>query len=304
MSEVMDDITATEYTANKGNVPLHLFRKTAGTPGRDRPVLFLVHGSSFSGRSGFDLQVPGKPDYSMMDHFARAGFDVWTMDHEGYGRSGWGEGAFSYVKEGVDDLRAALPIVTGETGRKSMVMYGGSSGALRAACFAAACPDRVARLALAAMVYTGKGSPTLAKRAEKLDVWKSSNKRPVDHAFFSTIFNRDKPGTSEDEVAKALADSEAPLCTHVPTGTYIDMCAHLPVVEPEDVTCPTLLVRSEHDGIATDADVMEFFARLPNKDKQFTMMDGQSHAATLGLNRYQFWHVLEVFLTMPAKVAI
>ena len=54
------------------------------------------------------------------------------------------------------------------------------------------------------MVYTGKGSPTLAKRAEKLDVWKSSNKRAVDHAFFSTIFNRDKPGTSEDEVAKAL----------------------------------------------------------------------------------------------------
>lgn len=298
----MSDIWAKEYTATKRNIPLHVFRKRVGAPkGEDRPVLFLVHGSSFSGRSGFDLQVPGKPDYSMMDHFARAGFDVWTMDHEGYGRSGLGEGAFAYVHEAVDDLKAALPIVEGETGRKAMCMYGGSSGALRAAVFAAACPDRVERLAIAAMVYTGKGSPTLAKRAEKLDLWKSSNKRPADRTLFSSIFNRDKPGTSEDEVAEALADSEAALCTHIPTGTYIDMCANLPVVEPEDVTCPTLLVRSEHDGIATDEDVMEFFMRLPSKDKQFTMMDGQSHAATLGINRHRFWHVVQVFLTMPAK---
>ncbi len=302
----MSAIWSREYTAKKGAVGLHVFRKRDGAPkpGESRPVLFLVHGSSFSGRSGFDLQVPGKADYSMMDHFARLGFDVWTMDHEGYGRSDWGEGTFSYVAEGVDDLKAAMSIVEAETGARSVAMYGGSSGALRAAAYAAACPGKVSRLAIAAMVYTGKGSPTLKERAKKLDVWKSSNKRPVDHAFFCTIFNRDKPGTSEEVVAKALADSEAPLCTHVPTGTYIDMCANLPVVEPDDVDCPTLLVRSEHDGIATDEDVMEFFDRLPNKDKQFTMMDGQSHAATLGLNRFRFWHVIHTFLGMPEKEKI
>jgi pimeloyl-ACP methyl ester carboxylesterase len=299
----MSSITSTEYTANKGGVGLHVFRKRADAPAGKgaRPVLFLVHGSSFSGRSGFDLQVPGKGGYSMMDRFADAGFDVWTMDHEGYGRSQWGEGGFAYVKDGVKDLAAAMAIVEEETGQGTVRMYGGSSGALRAACFAAAHPERVERLALAALVWTGEGSPTLAKRRERLDEWRSSNKRPVDYDFFCTIFNRDKPGTSEDEVAVALAESEAPLCTHVPTGTYIDMCANLPLVAPEEVTCPTLIVRSEHDGIASDADVLAFFRRLPNKDKQFTMMDGQSHAATLGLNRHRFWHVLEVFLTMPPR---
>jgi pimeloyl-ACP methyl ester carboxylesterase len=55
------------------------------SPGK--PALVLVHGSSLSGRGGFDLQVRGHPDYSMMDAFARFGFDVWTMDHENYGRS-------------------------------------------------------------------------------------------------------------------------------------------------------------------------------------------------------------------------
>jgi len=295
---------SSEYRAIKGEVGLHVWRKRVGAPSpgvADLPLLFLVHGSSFSGRSGFDLRVPGKQGYSMMEAFADWGFDVWLMDHEGYGRSDWGEGVFSYVHEGVDDLRAAMEVIARETGASRVSMYGGSSGALRAACFAAANPHAVDRLALAAMVYTGKGSPTLAKRAERLDEWRASNKRPVDHAFFSSIFNRDKPGTAEDEVAVALADSEAALCTHVPTGTYIDMCANLPLVEPEDVTCPTLLVRSEHDGIATDEDVMEFWSRLPNKDKQFTQMDGQSHAATLGLNRWRFWHVIKVFLAMPPR---
>ena len=300
----MSAIWSSEYRAQKGDIGLHVWRKRVGEPAKgtaDKPLLFLVHGSSFSGRSGFDLQVPGKQGYSMMEAFAGWGFDVWLMDHEGYGRSDWGEGVFSYVVEGVDDLKAAMGVIEAETGATSTLMYGGSSGALRAACFAAAHPHAVDRLALAAMVYTGAGSPTLAKRAQRLDEWRSSNKRPVDHAFFASIFNRDKPGTAEDEVAVALADSEAALCTHVPTGTYIDMCANLPLVEPEDVTCPTLLVRSEHDGIATDADVMEFWSRLPNKDKQFTQMDGQSHAAVLGLNRWRFWHVLRTFLSMPPR---
>jgi len=303
----MSDMWSSEYRAHKGDIGLHVWRKRIGAPSKgraDKPLVFLVHGSSFSGRSGFDLQVPGKPGYSMMEAFAEWGFDVWLMDHEGYGRSDWGEGAFAYVKEGVDDLKAAMEVIEAETGHAKVSMYGGSSGALRAACFAAACPDNVDRLALAAMVYTGKDSPTLAKRAERLDEWRSSNARPVDHAFFASIFNRDKPGTAEDEVAVALADSEAALCTHVPTGTYIDMCAHLPLVEPEDVKCPTLLVRSEHDGIATDEDVMEFWARLPNKDKQFTQMDGQSHAAALGLNRWRFWHVIKTFFAMPPRTDV
>ena len=82
----MADIKADEYWAKKGDVDLYMFRKRlADSDGA--PVLFLVHGSSFCGRTGFDLSVPGRDDYSLMDRFARAGFDVWTMDHEGYGRS-------------------------------------------------------------------------------------------------------------------------------------------------------------------------------------------------------------------------
>ena len=72
-------IIGSEYWAQKGDVKLNLWRKRVNDGKADKPVIFFVHGSSFSGRAGYDLQVPGHPDYSAMDHFAGLGYDVWTM---------------------------------------------------------------------------------------------------------------------------------------------------------------------------------------------------------------------------------
>src|SRR6266700_3911212 len=71
-----------EYATKKGEINLYIYRKRVGAPvvgERARPVLFMVHGSSNSARTSYDLQVPGaKAEYSMMNVFARNGFDVWT----------------------------------------------------------------------------------------------------------------------------------------------------------------------------------------------------------------------------------
>ena len=113
-------------------------------------MLFLVHGSSISGLATFDLTVPGAGEYSMMNVFARAGFDVWTMDHEGYGRSSRASGN-SDIKSGVADLVAATGLVAHETGQAKCHFLGKSSGALRAGAFAMVHPERVDRLVLAGL---------------------------------------------------------------------------------------------------------------------------------------------------------
>lgn len=299
-----------EYWAGKataqGEVKLYVYRKRATAPGKSSqplPVLFLVHGSSASGRSSFDLQVPGRPDYSLMNHFAGLGYDVWTVDHEGYGRSDKTDGN-SNIASGADDLAAVMPIVERETGQKQVCMYGGSSGALRAALYAQRNPGRVARLMLSALVYTGEGSPTLAKRREKLEEYRASNRRRVDRSFIHSMFTRDKPGTSEMIAADALADAELALSDSVPTGTYLDMCAHLPVLDPTQISCPVLIIRGEYDGIAAEPDLLNFFALLPHKDKQFVFISGLAHAATLGINRHKFWHVMQAFLCLPEQRAL
>jgi pimeloyl-ACP methyl ester carboxylesterase len=300
-----------EYWAQKDDVRLFVFRKRLAETSLDAavngaagqaPVLFLVHGSSLCARTGFDLEVPGKPGFSMMDWFARWGFDVWTMDHENYGRSDRTD-SNSDIVSGADDLAAAMAIVEAETGQKKFHFFGSSSGALRAGLFATQHPENVRSLTLDAFVWTGEGSPTLKKRRDDLDHFRTHPTRDVDRAFFHSIFNRDRPGLVEDGVADAFADAELEYGTTMPTGTYLDMCANLPVVDPEEIDCPVLILRGEHDGIATEEDIVAFFGNLQSDDKQMVVLPDQAHVGTLGVNRHRFFHVLMGFLTLPERQA-
>jgi pimeloyl-ACP methyl ester carboxylesterase len=293
-----------EYYVNKGPARLYVYRKRATPPVAGQaplPVLFLVHGSTVSGRNTYDLQVPGRDDYSVMDHFAALGYDVWTMDHDGYGRSGWTEGSNSGIQSGADDLQLAVPFVLETTGVSTLAMFGSSSGALRASLFATRNPEKISRLGMAALVYTGAGSPTLEQRRTKLPEYSASPRRKVNLAFYEGMFNRDKPGTSEALVPQAIAAAELPLVSEVPTGTYVDMCVNLPAVDPAQIVCPVMIVRGEYDGIAAEPDLLDFFARLPNKDKQFVALAGIAHNPMMGVYRKKFYHALKAFLEMPLQ---
>lgn len=293
-------ITTKEYWAKKGDVDLFIYRKYKDSAEK-KPVLFLVHGSSLSALPGYDLQVPGRgSQYSMMDQCALHGYDVWTMDHEGYGRSSKTKNN-SNIAQGADDLKAAMPIVEQQTGRSKINFYGQSSGSLRAALFAQQEPRRVDRLVLDAFVWTGEGSPTLIKRRERLDEWRASHIRKIDKDMIRSIFTRDKPGMSEQVVAEAVAEAQLSLGDTIPTGTYLDMCAHLPVVDPTRIDTPTLIVRGEHDGIATMEDLANFLIKLPNPDKQLTVLPGSAHIAPFGINAHRFYHIIYAFLDMPER---
>ena len=78
------------------------------------------------------------------------------------------------------------------------------------------------------------------------------------------------------------------------------MTAKLPVVFPEKVTAPVLIVRGEYDGIASVSDLEDFYNKLPNGDRQFVILPGTAHSPALAINRQLFWHVMHAYLTMPA----
>ena len=294
-------VTKPGMDATSGPVKLWVYRKQVDDGRKNKPLLFLVHGSSYSGKTMFDLTVPGRSDYSFMDHFARLGYDVWTMDHEGYGHSDRTK-SISDIASGVQDLAAAMALVQRVTGQSKAAFFGQSSGALRAARFASFHPEHVERLVVDAFVWTGKDAPTLIQRAKTLPELLKSNTRKVDAKFYRSVFTRDHPGASEPMMGDVVAEAELKYGDTVPTGTYIDMVTKLPVVDPEKVLCPVLILRAEHDGIATDEDVMGFYARLPNADKQLIKLAGLAHTAPLGVNRQRFWHTIASFLTLPARV--
>jgi pimeloyl-ACP methyl ester carboxylesterase len=295
-------IVGREHWTHKGPSKLFLWEKAAGaSPGPLGTILF-VHGSSMASTPTFDLQVPGRTDSSAMDHFARLGYDTWCVDMEGYGRSAKDRPINFDIANGADDLEAATDYIMRTRGVASFHTYGVSSGALRAARFAQRHPERVKRLALDAFVWTGRGSPTLAERTKRLPEFRAKNRRPIDRAFVRSIFERDHPGTADDDVIEAFASAILALDDSVPTGTYVDMCANLPVVDPARITAPTLILRGQYDGIASVEDLLDFFVRLPNPDKQFAVMPGIAHASFHQKNFRIPYHLLHAFFSQPAPV--
>lgn len=295
-------ITGKEHWTRKRDVKLFLWEKPATDgKGKNGTVLF-VHGSSMASQPTFDLHVPGRPDSSVMDWFAERGFNTWCVDMEGYGRSDKTRDIYFDIANGADDLEAASDYIMKTTGTKRFLVYGISSGALRAAMFAERHPERVSRLALDAFVWTGKGSPTLEERAKKLDQWKANKRRPIDRAFMRSIFNRDHPGCAEERVVEVFADEVLKLDDSVPTGTYLDMCAKLPVVDPAKITAATVIMRGQWDGIASMEDLLDFFNRLPNPDKTFAVMSGISHASFQQINYRTVYHILHSFFTQPEPI--
>ena len=235
-----------------------------------------------------------------MDWFAQRGFACWTVDMEGYGRSDKSRDIFCDISNGADDLAAATNYIFKTRGIKSFLTYGISSGALRAALFAERHPDRVARLALDAYVWTGEGAPTLAQRRKKLPEFLAKKRRPIDRAFVYSIFERDHPDCAEKRVVDSFADAILALDDSMPNGTYIDMCSKLPINDPSKITVPTIILRGQFDGIAAMDDLIEFFKRLPNPDKQFTVMTGISHASFQQKNYLLAYNILHAFFSRPA----
>jgi len=295
-------LPGTEHWTSKGDVKLFVWNKVAGDPAKTVGTILFVHGSSMASQPTFDLDVPGRPDSSAMEYFARRGYDCWCVDMEGYGRSTKDRDNNAPISFGADDCYAAAQYIQKLRGNRPLLVYGISSGALRAALFAERHPEMVDRLALDAHVWTGEGSPTLAERRKKLPEFSSKNRRPISRDFVFSIFNRDHPGTADDSVISAFADAILKLDDSVPTGTYVDMCSKLPVVNPEKIAVPTIVMRGQWDGIASMDDLIEFFKRLPNPDKQFAVMPGISHASFQQKNYLLVYHILLSFFAQPAPV--
>src|SRR5207237_10875153 len=224
------------------------------------------------------------------------------VQHDGYGGTNKTRELTSHTAHDADDAKDATDYIMKPRGVKNFLIYGISSGALKAALFAERHPERVARLALDAFVWTGKGSPTLEQRRKRLPEFQGKNRRPIDRAFVHSIFERDHPGTADKATIEAFADEILKLDNSVPTGTYVDMCSKLPLVDPQKITAPTIVMRGEFDGIASFEDLIEFYSRLPNPDKQFTVMAGISHASFQQKNYMMVYHILHAFFSQPEPI--
>src|SRR5262249_62424864 len=119
----------------------------------------------------------GRSDSSAMEVFASRGFDTWCVDMEGYGRSTKTRDNNASIAQGADDCFAAATYIQKLRGPRPLLVYGISSGALRAALFAERHPEMAGRLALDAMVWTGERCAPARRPRKRLAEYQSQNRR-------------------------------------------------------------------------------------------------------------------------------
>ena len=198
----------------------------------------------------FDLTVPGRPDSSVMDWFAERGFAGWCVDMEGYGRSTRTATSTATFPTAPTICRRHR-LHHQDTQRRPAsglrhLVRRAARGAVRAA------PSRSRDAAGARRLRVDRRRrPTLAERRKKLPEFLADKRRPIDRAFVHSIFERDHPGFRRRQRRSKPSPTPSWRSTiRCPNGTYIDMCSKLPVVDPEKITVPTMVMRGQYDGIA------------------------------------------------------
>ena len=299
-------LPGTEHWTNKGDVKLFLWNKCRGRSGQDRghdPVRArLLDGLAA------DLRPAGAgPAGFLGDGLVRqaaastAGASTWRAT------AAPPRTATTTRRSRTAPTTASPPRPTSRScaAATPLLVYGISSGALRAALFAERHPEtgrRASRstpwcgpakarrrLPSGARSCPSSVQETAGRSTKRLHPF-DLRPRPSRHRR-ATTSSRPSPTRS-----CALDDS-------VPTGTYVDMCSKLPVVDPgEDHGADADHARPVGRHRRLRRPDRSSSSKLPNPDKQFAVMPGISHASFQQKNYMMVYHILLSFFSQPAPV--
>ena len=271
----------------------------------DRVVLF-VHGAGTPAEVAFD--VPHQ-DYSWMAFLARAGFDVFSMDTEGYGRSTRPspmndpcnlakdrrapfvtapcEPSYPHqlttIQSDWNDINAAIDYVRALRHVDRVSLFAWSLGGPRAGGYAAQHPEKVNKLVLLAPAYnrSSPASPPAKLPPEGVPMNTQS------HDEF--IANWDRQVGCPDQYDHATSDVVwSELLASDPVGaTWGPGVRRAPATAVwgwnqatvAKMTAPTLLVAGAHDKQVSPDRVRELFTDLGATEKVFLDLACSSHNA-------------------------
>ena len=249
-----------DYWAKKGDVKLACIAKRVGEPAagaKPLPVLFLVHGSSLSSLSSLTLPFPAKANIRSWTSLpvTASTSGPWTMKVTAVLRR---RREIPTSPAASPTSRPRRPCCSARPAGRNFISSAKSSGAIRAGAFAQAKPERVERLILTAFTYKGGGAAEIDAAGASSPNCAPAPRRKRDAAMIHSIFSRDgHPSAYDPAVAEAIVASEMKFGDTVPSGTYIDMAANLPLVDPTKVMSPVLMTRGEWDGNSTNADLLD-----------------------------------------------
>jgi pimeloyl-ACP methyl ester carboxylesterase len=290
------EIAGTEHWVENAGTRIYVWEKVDGAP-EGKKIIVLAHGSATAGRESFDLQVPGKPSYSLMDQLAGEGFDVFALDTRGFGRSTHPEGHMT-TAQAKDDLRAVVDYALKLRDASRVNLLGWSWGTQYGGMFVMEHPEKVERYASYAQMHVD--SPDVAKRRARIDVFRSNAYVTIPEAGWKLRFTSMAPASiNEPEVVDAYAKAAAAAESRTATGPQLDLATILPMVNPRLVSVPTMIIHGQYDDVADTDGLLPFFAQLPNPQKKYVIVPEAGHMMHLQKGHMLFQHEVVSFFKAP-----
>ena len=290
------EIVSMEHWVEQAGVRIYVWEKYAGSPAGKKAIV-LAHGSATAGRESFDLQVPGKPSYSLMDVLAREGFDVFALDTRGFGRSTRPAGHMTTL-EASEDLNAVVDHIRKLRGAEKVSLLGWSWGTQYGGMFVMAHPGKVDRYISYAQMHLD--SPDLARRRPRVEVFRKEPYVSTPEAGWKPRFTSMTPAEVNDpEVVDTFARAAVQVEVKTPTGPQLDMTTLMPMINPRLMPVPTMMIHGQYDDVADLDGLLPFFRQLPNPRKRYVVIPDAGHMMHLQKGHGLFQHEVAAFLKAP-----
>lgn len=285
---------------------LHL-RRRAARQNAERPLLLMVHGSTYSVASTFDLPVQS---FSMMDVLALAGIEVWALDITGYGgssrppsmeRNPETGAPVSRTLEAIRDVEAAVTYLLARCDLPSLTLLGWSWGTSITGALTAAMPSLVDRLALLAPQWLREGR-SVSDPGGKLGSYRVVAVADVGERWLTGVADAARAehipagalGALEESLLAedALFSAKHPGRFRAPSGTV-----GRPVYDPGTIRCPVLVVHGEWDQELPSDMARRYFAQLTGAPyRELIEISSSTHSLVLERNRLLVFKAVIAFL--------
>ncbi len=296
MPAVAQEVIGQEHWVEQDGIRIYVWERYAGSPSGKQAVV-LAHGSATAGKESFDLQVPGKPSYSLMDFLAMEGFDVFALDTRGFGRSTHPD-VHMTTKQASEDLNAMVDYVLKARGLQKVNLVGWSWGTQYGGMFVMAHPEKVARYVGYAQMHVN--SPDLAKRRPRTEFFRSNPYISISEAGWKPRFYSMTPAEVNDpEVVDAYAKAAVLAEAKTATGPQLDMVTIMPMINPRLMPVPTMIIHGEYDDVADLDGLLPFFQGLPTRQKKYVVIPDAGHMMHLQKGHHLFQHEVASFFKAP-----
>jgi len=276
--------------------------------------VLLVHGLTYPGSAAFDLPLGGS---SWMEHLARRGSDVWSVDVRGYGGSTPPEAMdqppdrnppLIDAAMGSADVAAAADFIRRERGVARLAVVGWSWGTVLAARLATSRPQAVDRLVLYAPVWRWPGGtlpwpPAGAYRAVTTEAARRTWLSGVPAAAQASLI---PDGWFEQWAAAHWATDPVgaraqPRVLRAPNGPLVEVVQAWSggrvLFDAAAIRARTLVVVGEWDSTTPPPMARALHATLaPSIDASFALISEGTHQVFLERNRELLFAAVDAFL--------